>query len=173
MALSQNSDPRARARALIDKMGLRTAPVPVEKVAKLLGIQIRFSPLDQELSGMIYMQGDTAIIGVNSLHHPNRQRFTIAHEIGHHELHKEIISKSVHVDKQYTVLRRDSKSATGTDRLEVQANQFAAELLMPEALIAEFFKGRVIDIDDQRPLEELAKKFKVSRQMLEYRLSNS
>jgi Zn-dependent peptidase ImmA (M78 family) len=56
--------------------------VPVDRIAKGLGAQLRFSPLDEELSGMIYISDGTPIIGINSLHHPNRQRFSIGYEIG-------------------------------------------------------------------------------------------
>jgi Zn-dependent peptidase ImmA (M78 family) len=67
---------------------------------------------------------------------------------------------------------RDTKSATGTELLEIQANQFAAELLMPRALIDLALDGKLVDIDDEEPIEELAKKFRVSKQALEYRIRN-
>ena len=70
-----------RAKKLLDKLDIRGVPVPVEKIARALGAQIRFSPLDEELSGLIFIKDGVPVVGVNSLHHPNRQRFTIAHEI--------------------------------------------------------------------------------------------
>src|SRR2546423_2483107 len=117
-------DPRAQAQKLLASLNIRTLPVPIQKVAKSLGAEIRFSPLDEELSGMIYIKSDVPIIGVNSLHHLNRQRFTIAHEIGHLELHRDWLSGQVHVDRRFPVLMRDSQSATGTQLIEIQANQF-------------------------------------------------
>ena len=53
---------------------------------------------------------------------------------------------------------------------EIEANQFAAELLMPRAMIDQVMAGKQFDIDDDRPIEELAKKFRVSKQALEYRI---
>jgi Zn-dependent peptidase ImmA (M78 family) len=135
-----------------------------------MGVQVRYSPFDDDLSGMIYIKDGIPIIGVNSLHHPHRQRFTIAHELGHLELHREMITSKVHVDKDFPVLMRDPKSATGTERVEIEANQFAAELLMPEALIKQALESKPFDIDDDSPIEELAKKFRVSKQALEYRI---
>lgn len=167
---NQASRAQQRAQELLNRLGIKSVPIPVERIAKALGAQVRFSPLDEELSGMIFIKDGVPIIGVNSLHHPNRQRFTIAHEIAHLELHKEIISKEVHVDKNFPVLMRDPKSATGTDDIEVQANQFAAELLVPKALLDQELAGKPFDIDDERPLEELAKKFRVSKQALEFRI---
>jgi len=165
-------DPYASARQLLARLGIQSAPTPVEKVAKALGAQVRFSPFDDELAGMVYVKDGVPIIGVNSLHHPNRQRFTIAHELGHLELHREMITSKVHVDKNFPVLMRDPKSATGTELVEIQANQFASELLMPRRLIDQELAGKKFDIDDQGPIEELAKRFRVSRQALEYRIRN-
>ena len=168
----QPDEIRRRVEDLLEKHGVTTAPVPVEKIARSLGARMRFSPLDEELSGMIYIKGDTPIIGVNSQHHPNRQRFTIAHEIGHLLLHRAEIIDQVHVDKRFPVLMRDANSATGTERMEIEANQFASELLIPSFLLAEMLNKQGFDIDDEKPLERLAKKFRVSRQALEFRIRN-
>ena len=176
MANKRSVEPATRVQAILDQFGVRTSPVPVDKIAKGLGAQLRFSPLDPQLAGMIYISDDTPIIGVNSLQHPNRQRFTIAHEIGHLELHRHMISGKVHVDKDFPVqfagLNRDGNSALGTEKIEVEANQFAAELLMPTALLSQALAGKPFDIDDEGPIDELARKFRVSRQALEYRIRN-
>jgi Zn-dependent peptidase ImmA (M78 family) len=169
---TSNDDPYVRAQQLLARLGIQSAPTPVEKIAKALGAQVRFSPFDDELSGMVYIKDGVPIIGVNSLHHPNRQRFTIAHELGHLELHRQMITVNVHVDKSFPALMRDAKAATGTELIEIQANQFAAELLMPRALVEQLLAGRQFDIEDDKPLEELAKKFRVSKQAVEYRIRN-
>jgi Zn-dependent peptidase ImmA (M78 family) len=170
MNIRRKQDPRNVARELLESQGIRSAPIPVEKIAKALGVQLRFSPLDEELSGMVYVKDGTPIIGVNALHHPNRQRFTIAHELGHYMLHRELLSSEVHVDKQFKILMRDTNSSTGTDAIEIEANKFAAELLLPSFLIDDLLANSTFDIDDPEPLEKLAKKFRVSKQMLEYKM---
>jgi Zn-dependent peptidase ImmA (M78 family) len=167
-----NDDPSVSAQQLLVRLGIQAVPTPVEKIAKALGAQVRFSPFDSELSGMVYIKDGVPIIGVNSLHHPNRQRFTIAHELGHLELHREMITSKVHVDKEFPALMRDSNTATGTEQIEIEANRFAAELLMPHNLIKQALAGKQFDIDDDGPIEELAKKFRVSKQALEYRIRN-
>jgi len=172
MANRQKTEPYERAREVLARFKIQSAPVPVDKIAKGMGAQLRFSPLDGELSGMIFIKDGVPIIGVNSLHHPNRQRFTIAHEVGHLELHRDIISKSVHVDKAFPVLMRDQIAAAGTDQIEVDANQFAAELLMPKFLIDLEIKDGLADIDSDIPLDDLARKFRVSKQAVEYRIRN-
>ena len=103
MANQPNADPAARVAEILNTFGIRNPPVPVDKIAKGLGAQLRFSPLDEELSGMIYISDGTPIIGINSLHHPNRQRFSIGHEIAHLVLDRPLISSKVHVDKEFRV----------------------------------------------------------------------
>ena len=117
----RNVNPQKRAEELLKRLGIHSNPTPVEKIAKSLGAVVRFSPLDEELSGMIYIKDDVPIIGINSLHHPNRQRFTIAHEIGHLELHKTFLTASVHVDKKFPIMMRGVVAAQGTDRKEIAA----------------------------------------------------
>jgi Zn-dependent peptidase ImmA (M78 family) len=170
MPKSPSVDPARRAQEVLDRLGLKSAPTPVEKVAKALSAQIRFAPLDEELSGMVYIKDGIPIIGVNSLHHPNRQRFTIAHELGHLELHRDMITSAVHVDKEFPALMRDAKSAAGTEQIEIEANQFASALLMPLPLIEEALAGKQFDIEDDGPIEQLAKRFRVSKQALQYRI---
>lgn len=170
MSNPASGNPWERAKAVLEKLSIKTSPIPIEKVARALGAQVRFSPFDDELSGMIHIKDGVPIIGVNSLHHPNRQRFTIAHELGHLELHRDIITSSIHVDKGFPALMRDATSAKGEDRMEIEANQFAAELLMPMAMVERELAGKQFDIEDDAPFEEIAKKFRVSKQALELRI---
>jgi Zn-dependent peptidase ImmA (M78 family) len=164
--------PATQAKQLLEKMGIEAIPVPVLKIAKFLGAVVHSSPLDEELSGLVFVRGDTPIIGVNSLHHENRRRFTIAHEIGHLTLHRHLIGNHIHVDRTFPVLMRDAKSGTGSHLIEREANQFAAALLMPEHKLSEHFDEELFDIDDDEPIERLAKKFQVSKQAMSYRIRN-
>jgi Zn-dependent peptidase ImmA (M78 family) len=170
----QRQTVEARASKLLASLGIQEIPVPVEKIAKSLGARIRFSPFDDELSGFVFIKDGVPIIGVNSLHHPNRQRFTLAHEIVHVQLHPDYIMSEVHVDKQFAepVLKRDASSATGNERLEVEANQFAAALLMPAGILNELLEKSPIDVEDESSIEEWAKEFAVSKAALQYRIRN-
>jgi Zn-dependent peptidase ImmA (M78 family) len=144
----------------------------VDKIASSIGAEVHFAPVDDELSGFIFLRGNTPIIGINSLHHPNRQRFTIAHELGHLELHRGILSNQVHVDKRFPILARNASSASGLEKIEIEANQFAAALLMPNYIIQELLDTLIDDIDDDSALEVLARKLRVSKQALDYRIRN-
>ena len=168
--------PERAASVVLERFGFTdTLPVPIEKIAKNLGAVVRYSPLDAELSGMIYIKDGVPIIGVNALNHVNRQRFTIAHECGHLELHRDLLTAAVHVDKEFAVpalLNRDQQSALGTEPIEIQANRFAAALLVPYGLLERQLEGAQADIDDDSPTENLARKFRVSKQMMDFRLKS-
>lgn len=176
MALARRPNPEREAHSVLERMNVRGVPVPVDKLAKGVGAVLRYSPLDEELSGMIYVKDGRPIIGVNALHHPHRQRFTIAHEIGHLEMHRDLITEQIHVDKDFPIelraLKRDQVSALGTDIVEIEANRFAAALLAPDFFIEKALASRRFDIDDDTPIEELARQLRVSKQMLEYRIRN-
>lgn len=154
------------------RLGITEIPIPVERIAIALGATVRHLPLDDELSGMIYIKGRQILIGVNSLHHIHRQRFTVAHEIGHLILHSDRMEKLIHVDKRLPVriFHRDAQSTQGVYSIEIEANQFAAALLMPEDVIRCELDGQY-DIEDI-PTEALATKLRVSRQALELRIGH-
>jgi len=96
-----------------------------DAVVKELGIELDRAMLDSDVSGMLVRVGHRAAIVVNAEHHHRRQTFSVAHELGHYYLHdaaRSFISK---------VYRRDSVSSKGIDPEEIEANHFAAALLMP------------------------------------------
>jgi Zn-dependent peptidase ImmA (M78 family) len=166
MATNYLREAETKARAA--RRGLTSIlPVPLEQIARREGIKIELAPLDDELSGMSFIKNGVAVIVLNLNHHPNRRRFTLAHEIGHHILHKLYLTNNVHVDK--IVLNRDVVSSQGLDIKEMEANAFAAELLMPES---ELRRYHTVDLNDDEFLYELAKKLKVSVTALVYRLIN-
>jgi Zn-dependent peptidase ImmA (M78 family) len=172
MAVVAQKNPQGEARKILERLEIKQPPIPVDKVARFLGAQIRYSPLDGEISGLIYIREGMPIIGVNSLHPPNRQRFTIAHECGHLVLHRHLISREIHVDKKFAVLRRDNKSATGVEQIEIQANRFAAELTMPRAFLLRALGNHSIDIDDSSLVNRLATEFKMSVDAMRIRMTN-
>ena len=174
MARAPKQSAEARADKLLASLGIDGIPVPVDKIAKALGARVRYSVLDEELSGFVYIKDGVPIIGINALHHPNRQRFTLAHEIAHLQLHRKFITDAVHVDKQFaeSILKRDISSATGTGRLEVEANKFAAALLMPGDILDAFLRGSPVDVEDETSIEHWAKEFVVSKAALQYRIRN-
>ncbi|MDT3438262.1 ImmA/IrrE family metallo-endopeptidase [Pseudofrankia sp. BMG5.37] len=148
-------------------------PVPVEDVAGFSGAVIRYQPFEaDDVSGLLLREEDApAVIGVNSANARVRQRFTIAHEVGHLKLHE---GKRLILDRLVRVNFRDAVSSTATDRQEREANAFAAALLMPDEAVAgslsKLAQGR--ERSDTAIVQNLARTFDVSRQAMEYRLMN-
>lgn len=157
------------ANRLLERAGEHAPPVNVEKVAASLGIRVEQAELDADCSGLLIRSDrDGAVIGVNWDHHPNRRRFTIAHEIGHYLFHK----GGTFIDKGTYARFRDQESGSGTISEEKQANHFAAVLLMPERWIKKAFQQHPFDPADDSSLHELAEAFQVSTQAMMFRLSN-
>lgn len=163
---------RAEALRLFEANAVKSAPVPLDRIARAAGAIVQYAPFDGELSGMAFIKNGQAMIGVNSLHAPTRKRFTLAHELGHVILHRHVLeAEGVHVDKG--VLRRDTLASQGTDDREIEANNFAAELLIPEPLLAAALDERTLDLEDDEAVQALAKRFNVSPSALVYRIQRS
>ena len=159
---------RREATKLLDRCGVTAPAVPVDRIAKQIGAELKFLAYEGELAGMLARSGGSPVIGVNSLHHRNRQRFTIAHELGHLLLH----DLDVHIDRDFRVRHRDATSATATDPLEVEANRFAAELLMPYVMLMEELGDAGIDVERMDDVVPLAKRYGVSVQAMTHRISH-
>ncbi len=164
-----------RAYELLGKLNVSSSPVPVEELARELGIRVHYEPFDGDLSGVLLRDQDRTIIGINSRHATVRQRFTVAHELGHFLLHT---GNKVHVDREFRVNFRDTTHNTGSASEEMEANRFAAALLMPESLMREAFRRKTTngfdplgDHDESdEVIQKLAREFKVSYQALLIRL---
>lgn len=157
------------ANELLDNGCVKSAPIPVERLASLVGATIRYRPLDNDLSGMVQRNDDkTAIIGINSSHADVRKRFSIAHEIGHLVLHDE----NLHIDENVSsaVQFRNEYSSLGVDDIEIEANQFAAEILMPEQMLLKDVE-KYKDNSPETVIEELANLYDVSIQSMTIRLT--
>jgi Zn-dependent peptidase ImmA (M78 family) len=154
----------ARATELLRGFDLFSVPVDVKAVAERLGANVIFDDLDDDVSGFLLREKKVATIAVNKLHHPNRQRFTIAHECGHLLLHAEQGDR-LWLDKA-SVYFRDASSSSGDQLAEIEANQFAAGLLMPESLVRAHLRDELSELDISR----LALTFQVSEQAMTLRL---
>ena len=161
---------RSLAKKVLMEHGVKDAPVPVERVAKAMGIVVERAEADDDISGFLY-RGASAkpVIGVNGKHPFNRQTFTIAHELGHHLLHS---TDDVHVDRKFRVILRNRESSEGTSVEEKEANLFAAEILMPaEFLEADLDAVDAVDLVEEGLITKLAQRYGVSAQAMTFRLA--
>lgn len=147
-------------------------PIAIDRVAKHLNLLTMGIGIEDEISGLLVIENKRAVIGYNSSHASVRQRFTVAHEIGHYVLHvKELTHSRLFIDK-YVVYRRDDDSSKGNDQEEVEANAFAAALLMPERLVRDLIRRYDLDLDDEDAVADLARRFNVSTSAMSNRLVN-
>ncbi|NPD27394.1 ImmA/IrrE family metallo-endopeptidase [Corallococcus exiguus] len=164
---------RSEAEKLARNHGVVSAPVDVKKIARALKIKLVDEHLDPDVSGLLVTDTSGTRICVNASHHSNRQRFTIAHELGHFVLGHHFANRGrVHVDRRMFVSARSSRSSEGVDLNEIEANQFASALLIPEWLLDKEFQT----LNLQEPLadadvELLASHFEVSEHAMSIRLS--
>jgi Zn-dependent peptidase ImmA (M78 family) len=160
----------ALASSILTELNIKSAPIDIKAVAKSMGAAIKPYDLGEKISGMLLITNNEGIISYNPRESIVRQRFTIAHELGHLLLHKE--TQDVFVDKQFQVHFRDENSTTGQDVQELQANAFAAALLMPKDLLLTEVKKHNFDLGDESAIKDLAKLFNVSLQAMTFRMVN-
>ncbi|PIZ78887.1 MAG: hypothetical protein COY01_02925 [Candidatus Pacebacteria bacterium CG_4_10_14_0_2_um_filter_40_20] len=153
------------AENVLNQLKLSVVPVPVEEVASKLNIKIGREPSD-DFSGLLIRKDGKALIGVNSTESHVRQRFTIAHELGHFFLHPK---QDSFVD--YRDNNTDKKDIRRSPR-EKQANAFAAALLMPRSKLIKDVKVIFKQGIDESDIAKLAEKYEVSEEAMKYRLMN-
>ena len=161
-----------RAEQTLRETDTYRVPVAIEVLAHRLKLSTQASPLGDNVSGVLVVENGRGAIGYNSDHAHVRQRFTIAHEIGHYLLHvKQNRQSQLFIDR-YVAFRSDAVPATGNDRDEVEANRLGAALLMPESLVREQINKLDLDLDDDEAVTLLAKQFQVSTSAMTNRLTN-
>lgn len=159
-----------KARVLLEQAGQTKAPIDPEKVAEWLEIKVERLPFEEDLSGILVRNTKQTVIGINKRNSAVRQRFTIAHEIGHFVLEHR---GEMFVDEA-VVNKRDGRSSIAVDPQEIEANNFAAALLMPKDLVISELKTQLTKLGNHRDdvIAAMAKHFKVSDQAMGFRLVN-
>jgi Zn-dependent peptidase ImmA (M78 family) len=143
-------------------------PVPIEAIVLSQGIKLLPYDLGNNISGVLIRENDSATIGYNKNESRVRNRFTIAHELGHYVLHE---GKELFVDRDFSVMYRINNENINSEE-EIEANEYAACILMPEELVLAELKNIHFDYTDDGAIKELAKKFDVSSVAMSVRISN-
>ncbi len=152
--------PTQLARDVLKALRVEEPPVGlravVEHLSRIRNITIELLPysLPDKVSGAHARKGQRHIITYNRDHHPRRQRFTIAHELGHLLLE--------HMDVQ-----SNQEGLVSKNPEETAANAFAAELLAPLKFLKKDFQKGVRDV------KTLASKYQVSEEMMWWRVMDA
>ena len=167
MASKELTKVNPEQREIIDRY-LSEFPVKLGELARELGVGgIKISSMRTGVSGQITNEDDQYIIRVNRNEARERQRFTIAHELAHYLLHRQVIDSSPEGITDNVLYRSGAP-----ERMEYEANRLAADLVMPidlvERRLNEDFGGIVTDAT----IESLAASFQVSKAAMEIRLSS-
>jgi predicted transcriptional regulator len=140
------------AAEILRLMGISEPPIDVAAITRALGVGL-YANTDRawRWSGQVKSSQDRADIWINAFEHPVRQRFTLAHELGHLMLHP--------LGEEF----RDDQTLAGGGK-ETQANEFAASLLMPFSMLHPI--ARAVGTDSRW----LAGHFQVSEAAMDIRL---
>lgn len=165
--MGRASDIESTAAGILLRADQLEAPVDPLKVAVVLDVQVHFEKLDG-MSGALVIKGDSKHAVIDLGQHPNRQRFTLAHELGHLVLH-DGSGERLFVDNEMRVYQRaDQPNPSANPTEEREANRFASALLMPRHLIEKHMSK--LDFSDESDVALLARRFGVSDQAMSIRL---
>lgn len=153
--------PEKKAKEILNHFWDRSIPVNIQDIAAKMGVVVRFIPEqllnEKDYSGKFEMKNNTPICTIRSTDSLLRQRFTIAHELGHFVL------------KHGTRFRDNTQnfSLNNFDEKERDANRFAAEILMPKIAV-----DYCIEKQNIKTVSSLAEIFQVSTTAMRFRLQN-
>jgi Zn-dependent peptidase ImmA (M78 family) len=151
--------PLKLAHDIIHALKIEKPPVDINAVIDYVSkhcegsIQLESHGFIDKVSGAHIRKGNKHLIAYNRDHHLHRQRFTIAHELGHLIL-------------EHAELRNNKDDDTNNPE-ETAANQFAAELLVPLEFLKRDFDAGVRDV------KVLAQSYKVSEEMMWWRIMDT
>jgi Zn-dependent peptidase ImmA (M78 family) len=144
--------PEYFATKLLTDLEMDSFPINVRKVANLCRIKIKEVKADSFEGCAIKTDERAGILLNNKYQYEKRKRFTIAHELGH-------IILPYHEGQKYACTSEDMVKYSVKDE-EVEANQFAAELLMPSYAIEDDCSELDVNLN---AIDLLTKKYEVSR----------
>lgn len=145
-----------RARELVSQLvkhrGREEPPFLAEELASLLGIKVIKTDLG-EVDALLIRRQDGYIININANHHPSRQNFSCAHEIGHTFLHE--LDLLHHLGNSNDNEFRMSKSQVIGKAKERLCQIAAAELLMPEVVFNKYLINFGVSVNSIKRLSQI------------------
>lgn len=144
---------------------LGEVPVKLGAIARDFGIDVKLSSLPLNISGQITKTTSGYEIKINRHESRQRQRFTLAHELAHYLLHRDIIDRMGGTLTD-NVLYRSGAS----ENIEFEANRLASQIVMPEAALRRAY-SKYGDHLSESAVELLAEEFGVSKAAMEIRIA--
>ena len=138
-----------------------SVPVNLARIARGMGIVVRLSDTLQACAQIDISAKNEARITLGKQQSVVRQRYGVAHAIGHIALHH------LRPGQQRLIDVSDNFGVDAYNRTETEANQFALALLLPgDALCQRLEQLRMADLDD------LARRFEVPAILVKQRMAD-
>ena len=140
-----------------------TPPIPIEDMAEyFLGYSIEITDeglfSDPDFLGGIDFKDNKIYVNASVEDHDGRYAFTVAHEIGHHVLHREAYLAG-QSGSEPDILCRDTFEKP---QIEIEADRFAAALLMPSTLV----RAAYADLDGERKVKTIGQARGVANKLI-------
>jgi hypothetical protein len=146
---------RCYAKSLLNKFGIKSAPVDPYRIARDMDIEVTEDDCEGYTGMLLVVEGEALISVKSNIREYSKKRFTVAHEMGH-------FSIPDHVTPEKHFFRCTDKDLNTFDRRggkEAEANEFAAELLMPEDIFRKIIRLKDLSYDF---LQDLTSEFNTS-----------
>lgn len=146
---------RQMARKVLRECEIQSPPVDLRKVLSAYGMQYEeVDDFPDSVDALIIEDGSRVYAAVNARQHPHRQRFSIAHELGHYLLHREYDgADAISIDNPPS----EDPEIGSKSPIEAEADLFAGELLVPVEMLKPYAR---------EPLSAIGKVFAVSEQVV-------
>ncbi|WP_312607873.1 ImmA/IrrE family metallo-endopeptidase [Agrobacterium pusense] len=187
----------ARANEILRSVAYKSGSVDLQGICSALSIDLQYHDhLRMDPDGTTILGSanfDKRSIQINAHRDPNRERFTLAHEIGHFCLNHDRYLRSETIVEQDLFADIEARDTFNYERLEFQANAFASSILLPSDVFrvaVDVGRNRLgikdrghgyIFVDDQACnfvpyddlLSDLSQYFEASKQAIEIKLKKS
>ena len=140
---------RKYARELLKRCGVTDPPVDLRVVVEKVGLEYQeVDYFSEDIDGMIVQMEGRVVAVANLNQSPNRRRFSLAHELGHHLLHPDrtVLDDRTSIDSPPP----GTDEFSGKDPYEAEADIFAGELLVPLPMLKRHFKSGMTAADVAR-----------------------
>lgn len=160
----------SKISSILREYEILSPPINIDEIARKRGLEVIAYPLGDDVSGLLSIENGKGTIGYKDSEPKVRQRFTIAHELGHYELHRD--KSNLFVDKQFIYRSLNSGDTQEKKIMEQEANYFASAILMPTNILKKEIDKVNFDLASESVIEDLAEKFEVSSTAMSIRISN-
>ena len=130
-----NEEIENSVQRILEEIGYQSGPADLAEICSMLSLDLSYTQLTTlDMDGLPVLGSanfDHRSIQIHSHDNPHRERFTIGHEIGHFYLRHDRYLHSETIAEQDLLITSMTKNTFNYERLEIQANIFASDLLLP------------------------------------------